>query len=141
MKYKGQELTEFKSDKPVVFDPPKRMLCWSEASIAPVEKLVDAYIPSHDFPVRCQYSNWVYCAEIPEVRRATNLELAKWLAQGNGLLRRSDGNTVWSYKAYDLEDELDTECDLDWLVRKWDDAEWHKPTADYMGIENDKENQ
>ncbi len=138
MKYKGQELTEFKSEKPVVFDPPRKMLVWDDDDMSCRYAVVLAYLPESTNPVIEERCFWQHCAEDPEElksRRATNRELAKWLAQGNGLLRRSDGNTVWSYKAYDLEDELDTECDLDWLVRKWDDAEWHKPTADYMGLE------
>ena len=30
MKYKGIELNEFESEKPVIFDPPKRMLVWGD---------------------------------------------------------------------------------------------------------------
>ena len=30
MKYKGKELKEFTSDKPVVFDPPKKMVVWDD---------------------------------------------------------------------------------------------------------------
>ena len=30
MIYKGIELKEFTSEKPVVFDPPKRMLVWND---------------------------------------------------------------------------------------------------------------
>lgn len=29
MNYKGKELKEFKSDKPVSFDPPKEVLVWT----------------------------------------------------------------------------------------------------------------
>lgn len=80
MKYNGIELTEFTSKKPILFDPPKKMLVWDGLSRHPYETLVDAYIPSHNAPVICQSSNWTYCAEISEElksRRATNLELVK----------------------------------------------------------------
>ncbi len=26
--------------------------------------------------------------------------------------------------------------DKDWRIRKWEDEEWHEPTADYMGLED-----
>lgn len=137
MKYKGKELMEFTSDRPVVFDPPKKMLCWDSEGSSPVQNEMYAYLPKHDFPVKCSESVWQHCAELPEEpkpRRATNMELAKWLAKGNGLCTHCSGVSVWTGVDMD-EDSLATECNPDYRIRKWDDKEWHEPTADYMGLE------
>ena len=84
--------------------------------------------------VTCQGNFFQHCAEIPEEqkpRRATNRELSKWLAEGKGACKCSNGytDTAWNYEFYD-------ETVPDYVkVRKWDDTEWHEPGADYMGIE------
>lgn len=138
MKYKGIELKEFKSDKPVVFNPAKRMLVWDDWTDEVRQELVIAYLPSWDFPAIITNVAWRHCAEIPEIfktRRATNIELAKWLAQGNGLYKRRIGDIAWSYVGHIDEDAFEDECNTDYLIRKWDDTEWHEPTADYMGLE------
>ncbi len=127
MKHNGIELKEFTSDRPVVFDPPRDMLVWDSGYSEALARLVHAYVPVRHWPVIAEDNNWTHCAEIPEQpkpRRATNRELAKWLAQGNGERvfvddHRSDNLPV-------------SECVR---VRKWDDEEWHEPTADYMGLE------
>ena len=78
MKYKGIELNEFKSEKPVIFDPPKRMLMWNDCSDEPFESNVFAFIPYIHFPVIGSYYNFDHCAEIPEAssRRATSFAFA-----------------------------------------------------------------
>lgn len=144
MKYNGIELKEFTSDRPVVFDPPREMLVWgtelTEAQLLPVL----AYIPGRFTPVIAEDNGWMHCAEIPEEakpRRATNRELAKWLAQGNGE-RRFDNEYSGKDDAvfsaieftYDIRD-ADLPVDGCYTIRKWDDEEWHEPTADYMGLE------
>lgn len=149
MKYKGIELKEFKSDKPIVFDPPKKMICWDDADTSIDhcnEMMVCAYLPGRPVPVISYASVWNHCAEIPEIskepkpRRATNRELAKWLAQGNGekSYACADGSACSASCdfIYDRgeEDRPLPECER-LLVRKWDDKEWHEPTADYMGLE------
>lgn len=136
MKYKGIELQEFKSDKPIVFDPPKKMLVCDTAELLGDGNIdyVYAYIPAAEYPVKTSRNCFSRCAEIPEEaepRRATNLELIKWLSQGNGLCRA--GN--WTSFECD-EDELDKECNSDLHIRKWDDKEWHEPTTDYMGLDD-----
>ena len=72
----------------------------------------------------------------PKPRRATNRELARWLAQGNGELLV--GNRI---RDYGFEYEIH-ECDFPaletWKVRKWEDTEWHEPDVDYMGLEEVK---
>lgn len=79
MTYKGIELKEFTSEKPVIFDPPKRMLVWDDDDSEPSKANVFAFIPNRCYPVIGTDDNLDHCAEIPEVmcRRATNRELAK----------------------------------------------------------------
>ena len=147
MKYNGFEVKEFTSDKPVVFDPPKQMLCWNNEGDIPGKLEVHAYLPASGCcPVKCWNCNMAHCAEIPEIskepkpRRATNRELAKWLAHGNGeksyAFADGSGYSVSCDFIYDLTEENRPLPEHDrLLVRKWDDTEWHEPTADYMGLE------
>ena len=144
MKYKGQELTEFKSDKPVGFDPPKKMLVWDCVSQSPTPAEVYAYLPEYYLPVICADTSWAFCAEIPEEqkpRRATNRELAKWLAQGNGIYRLDCLPDHWGSDITLKRDTCECPVNENVQIRKRDDTDWHDPTVDYMGIENDKENQ
>ena len=136
MKYKGIELNEFESGKPVVFDPPKRMLVWNDGNNEPATEQVFAFIPNRCYPVIGTYDNLDHCAEIPEVmcRRATNRELAKWLSNGNGQIHFS-GGTVWTEYNYDFGQDDDA-CSTFTKVRKWSDKEWHEPTLDYLGLED-----
>lgn len=65
MKYNGMKLKEFTSDKPVVFDPPRRMVVWDE-NIEAREDLVYAYIPKRFvYKVIGHSCAWQHCAEIP----------------------------------------------------------------------------
>lgn len=137
MKYKGIELKEFTSDKPVVFDPPKKTLVWNLATDFPQVMDVVAYLPKCCSPVKTVNSAWQHCAEIPEEqkpRRATNRELAKWLAQGNGEYSTKIGNGICSQSVYN-KGTCDNVCPEYIVIRKWNDAEWHEPTVDYMGLE------
>ncbi len=137
MKYNGMKLKEFKSDKPVAFDPPKNMLVWDDDDRMCRCAVVLAYLPESTSPVIVDCSFWQHCAEIPEEskpRRATNLELAKWLAQGNGQVSGNDSLGVWVTHTYTKNEEHNA-CDESTAVRKWEDAEWHEPTVDYMGLE------
>ena len=135
MKYKGIELKEFESEKPVVFDPPKRMLVWDCNDETPTEKDVIAFIPNRYHKVIEQTSLSLHCAEIPEEssEMATVLQLAKWVATGNGLLKR--GCCITNYVSFDEIDENSPVSDAT-LVRKWGDKEWHKPTREYLGLED-----
>ena len=136
MEYKGIELEEFASDRPVVFDPPKEMLVWDDTSLNVGRNTVYAYLPERSSPAQGTKYAWDHCAEIPEElkpRRATNMELAKWLAQGNGQYSEEDETYIWTYFAY-VDGDDDCECSKYILIRKWDDKEWHEPTADYMGL-------
>lgn len=136
MKYKGIELNEFTSEKPVLFDPPKLMLVWNDDDSEPFKDDVFAFIPNRCYPVIATDDNLDHCAEIPEVmcRRATNRELAKWIVLGNGQCQVSGGR-IWTEHHYDIGQDDDA-CPKFILVRKWDDTEWHEPTLEYLGLED-----
>ena len=137
MKYKGIELKEFTSEKPVLFDQPKLMLVWDYDDETPTEVEVLAFIPNRYHKVIEQMSVYIHCAEIPEVmcRRATNRELAKWLALGNGQYKVSGGIRIWTEHPYDIGQDDDA-CSKFIKVRKWGDKEWHEPTLEYLGLED-----
>ena len=80
-------------------------------------------------------TKWNFCAKIPSPRLATNRELARWLAQGNGEWRNIniEMSTSSDY-IYCCDESNETLTDVI-NVRKWSDDEWHEPTADYMGLE------
>lgn len=65
MVYKGIKLTEFKSDKPIVFDPPKEMLVWDFGNETPFTAVVMAYIPARFYSVISEHYRHFHCAEIP----------------------------------------------------------------------------
>lgn len=66
----------------------------------------------------------------PKPRRATNRELSRWMAQGNGecLGSQDDADTAWNYP----QECSDTDVREGAKVRKWEDTEWHEPTVDYL---------
>ena len=130
--------------KPQIFNPPRDMLVWVSRESKPTIEKVCAILPYEDrASILLQngrgYSFAMFCAEATEEmkpRRATNRELSKWLAQGNGELQiRSAVCGVSSSHGYDLTRENYQVADC-FLVRKWDDTKWHEPTIDYMGIED-----
>ena len=133
MKYKGIELTEV--TEPKLFDPPKKMLVWGYSENI-TELDVYAITSRKDFPVICENSNWRHCAEIPEVpesKLVTYRELARWLAEGNGeVMWANNVLSNWNYST----DEESKALDESLSVRKWDDTEWHKPTREYLGLED-----
>ena len=133
MKYKGIELKEV--TEPQLFDPPKKMLVWDNCSnIAEID--VYAIVSREDFRVICENSSWRHCAEIPEVpesKLVTYRELARWLAEGNGeVMWANNVLSNWNYST----DEESKALDESLSVRKWDDTEWHKPTREYLGLED-----
>lgn len=131
MKYKGIELKEV--TEPQLFNPPKMMLVWDHyANI--VELDVYAIVSRKEFPVICENSTWKHCAEIPkpDEKPVTYRELSRWLAEGNGEVKWSDTVcTNWNYSICN-ENEFLSE---NFSVRKWDDTEWHKPTREFLGLE------
>lgn len=141
--YNGMELEEFTSDKPVIFDPPKKCIVWMnnlncncvELGTAWIHDVV-AYLPRKSCKVFTVNDMFEHCAIIPEKpapRRATNIELTKWLARGNGMVKNNNNTIFASMGGYNLE-KLNNTC-AEWVkVRKWDDTEWHAPDVEYMGI-------
>lgn len=133
MKYKGIELKEV--TEPQIFNPPKKMLVWVRYEC--INELdVYAIVSRKDFPVICETSNWRHCAEIPEVTESklvTHRELTRWLAEGNGEVKNE--NSIFSNWNYWVENENTAISDR-MLVRKWDEIEWHKPTREYLGLED-----
>lgn len=134
--YKGMELQSI--DECKVFEEPQEMLVWNPNYSGPIEKMVCAIIPYRSSgSVITTCGAYMYCAEIPKKpapRRATNRELAKWLAQGNGEIFLEGTNfAVSTQHVYSrgIEDEL---CGEHYVVRKWDDTEWHEPDVAYMGL-------
>lgn len=145
IKYKGMELEEI--TEPQIFDPPKKMVV-DDGQNSPRTAIVTAILAQssgHSFRVLTDNNVICYrrCALLPEKpapRRATNRELAKWLAQGKGEWGISKFGVIekaeigWFYDTGYEKQILQSEL----RVRKWDDTEWQVPTVDYMGIE-DKE--
>lgn len=144
MKYNGVELKEI--TEPQVFNPPEEMVVWDNDANKK-ECIVAAILPVSAYPVittdeagRLQ-NNYLHCAKIPEVpksRRATNQELSKWLAQGNGEWGKSvsckieRAEIAWWYECGYESEYLQKEI----KVRKWDDSKWHEPTLEYMELNN-----
>ena len=137
MTYKGIELNEFTSDKPVVFDPPKRMLVWDCNDETPTEVDVIAFIPNRYHKAIEKMSVYIHCAEIPDTgsELATNRELAKWLVQGNGQCKTGGSPRLWTEHPYDIGHDEEA-CPNTIKVRKWGDKEWHEPTREYLGLED-----
>lgn len=140
IKYNGMELEEFSSDKPVIFDSPRAALCWmNNGWQGGVCEYILAFIPRSDSClVVTDHSTWLHCALLPEKpapSRATNRELAKWLAQGNGEVNiyNTEVHTYFNYTPENANSECNEEK---FKVRKWEDTEWHEPTADYLGLED-----
>ena len=131
MEYNGIELKEIITSQ--IFDPPKEMLVWDYVDSAPFKMPVHAIVASKTFPVIAEEGDYQYCAEIPETPRVTNRELSKWLAKGHGEYRNQIGAVSNLYIYVDLETDVAVPSYI--RVRKWDDADWHEPTVDYMGIE------
>lgn len=134
-RFNGHDLELVKG--PLVFEKPKEMLAWNVDN--PTRRMIVAVL--HNGTAIDVDKNWIkHCAEIPDdpkPRRATNRELAKWLAQGNGEWGISNFGVIrkaeihWFYDTGYEKETLQSEL----RVRKWDDIEWHEPTIDYMGIE------
>lgn len=141
MKHKGKTLKEITT--PQVFDPPKEMLVWdnvvecNEPRIQTVYAVIQKATGTTQAIGEC--CRWSHCAEIPEepkARRATNMELGRWLAQGNGE-KLYDNRIIETNHKYDSCNESKPVNDYT-LIRKLEDTEWHEPTVDYMDIEDTK---
>lgn len=136
MKYNGIELTPITT--PQIFDPPKEMLVWDENYNAPLIQHVVAITSNNNFCVITVDSVYSYCAEIPKqkTKRATYLQLAEWLAKGNGMWRRNP--TKFADIGFSLHiDEENRELEEgEFSIRPFGTTEWLEPTLDNMEIED-----
>ena len=152
MEYNGIKLTEV--TKSQIVDPPKKMLVWDYDPGCLLKADVLAIVNGREsgYPVITKTGTYRHCAEIPEKpkpRRATNRELSKWLAKGHGeyIYQVDLANYTYTYDdmskvniasntyTYDGISGEKNEVPSYVKVRKWEDADWHEPTVDYMGIE------
>lgn len=139
--YYGMELEEV--TEPQIFDEPKKCMVWDDTYTECEERNVVAVARIMDNKMTVALDDygsvWKHCVNIPEkseLRRVTNRELAKWLAQGNGEwcnIRTS--TSICSNYSYCYNDSNNLLTDTI-RVRKWDDTEWHEPTVDYMDIKD-----
>ena len=140
--YNGMELEEYRPDNPETYEPPKKMLVWSDglkdsAVLAKVLYVNPIYIFVSVLQDNGHIAVFDHCAlihETPASRMATWFELAKWCATGNGLVldtltERIDTGVM--FKVNNHNDPVDDKI----KVRKWDDTEWHTPDVEYMGID------
>jgi hypothetical protein len=146
--YNGMELEEFTSDKPVAFPEGTKAICWdsdiykegfrSELDIVAYIPYLEDPVLTRDCPNDYQDSPYRHCAILsdpPKPRRATNRELSRWLALGNGecLGSQDDADTAWNYPMESSNVPLREGA----KVRKWSDTEWHEPDVFYMEIEKE----
>lgn len=71
MKYKGKELKEYRIEEPIIFAPPKHMVCWTNPAEDPMECIVFSYDPRITLCVSArtpwnECRSFRHCAEIPE---------------------------------------------------------------------------
>lgn len=140
MKYKGIELKEV--TEPQLFDPPKDMFVWDDnddddESWSPSQASVCAIVRHREYPVITVGAYYRHCAYYPEPKPVTYRELARWLAEGNGEVNDdlNDEGAIHTSQYYWKGQENDAVGDSI-RVRKWDDTEWHKPTREYLGLED-----
>ena len=140
MQYNGKELKEANGADYQLSTTPKNMLVWdndsNSASILEVYGYVNCCWLVKSLTRRTGVSEYDHAAEIPTETetRATNRELARWLAQGNGEVLGSDryAKTSLNY----TEECSNIEVCEERKVRKWDDDTWHSPTREYLGLED-----
>jgi hypothetical protein len=151
--YNGMELEEFTSDKPVAFPKGTRAVFWEDdiaKDIFRFEGEIISYLPylkDPAVPFNCimhngSHATFGHCAILPDPpkpRRATNRELSRWLAQGNGEYKEiiTDHDCCMTYFYYS-DRGRDVELPKGIKVRKWSDTEWHEPTVDYIRLEDVK---
>ena len=150
MQYKGIELKDI-ADTPQIVNPPRDMIVWDDNPKNPGRPFSEPLMVKVIAIVNSDKLNgkviaetpssvirYGHCAEIPKKlkpRRATNREVAKWLAKGNGEWCNCIGDSSraaieWWYDQGHSETKANNV-----FVRKWDDIEWHEPTLEYMGLE------
>lgn len=131
--YHGVKLNEV--TEPQVFDPPKEMYVWDDNGNVTKKSVYAIGSQSLRYPVLTSGGNFHHCAEIPERKPVTYCELSQWLAKGNGKLRKCTAPfTIYTCLSFTME-EADKPVNVGYVVSKWDETEWHKPTREYLGLE------
>ena len=147
--YNGMELEEQLYSEPTIINDSSEAIVWNDYANKDMV-IVLSYDPRSKYPVRSNndriWKHFAFIPKKPEPRRATNRELEKWLAQGNGevltLMQTANRNsremveTAWRYFSGECNEEVDYGFEGQRCkgVRKWDDEEWHTPDVEYMGI-------
>jgi len=141
--YNGMELEEV--TEPQIFDPPKKCVVFDsyDEKMSTIRNVVAVLPASFN---KCggilsviteEKQYWKHCAILPDhpkPRRATNRELSRWLAHGNGEWGISKFGVIdkaeigWFYDTGYEKQTLQSHL----RVRKWSDTEWHEPTVDYL---------
>ena len=140
--YNGMELEEVTT--PQIFDPPKTMVVWEDDEKPTTAVVIAILADSSNFQYRVVINDcsfYPHCALLPDPpkpRRATNRELSRWLAQGNGEYRdtciaRTLCTANFTYAINKCDNTLEPFIE----VRKWNDTEWHEPTVEYLFGGND----
>jgi hypothetical protein len=141
--YNGMELEEFTT--PQIFDPPKTMVVWEDDKKPTTAVVIALLAKSSNFQYRVVINDcsfYPHCALLPDPpkpRRATNRELARWLAQGNGEYTNPKSDYYNNYSSFSYKEcDKDNEIYANFKVRRWEDTEWHEPTVDYIRLEDVK---
>lgn len=82
-----------------------------------------------------QVSHWME-KPLPPPCRATWEQLAYWLVDGKGLVLDADTNRVDTGVYFDMKN-MHEEVGERYYVMARGDTEWHDPTVDYMGLEEE----
>ena len=134
--YNGMELEEV--TEPQIFDPPRKCVVFdSYDEEKSVIRNVVAVLPASfnecgGSVITEEKQCWKHCAILPDPpkpRRATNRELARWIAEGKGEILVP--HCVTQHVSYPVGRD-NAECVSGQQVRKWSDTEWHEPTVDYL---------
>lgn len=142
--YYGIELEELNPDKTIPFNPPIKCVGWNNKDVMVEFELSCALskeIWHHRFIGKNENNDPVafrFCALLPEKpkpRRATWKELAYWLIDGKGLVLDENRGKIDTGVIFSKED-LDAEVSDYLKVMLRDDADWHEPDVQYMGIED-----
>ena len=135
--YNGMELEEVTI--PQIFDPPIEMVVCDESTTPKKAKVIAILAPSCELRYRVVtddnsfYERCAFLPDPPKPRRATNRELARWLARGYGEYKEiiTDHDCCMTYFYYS-DRGRNVELPKGIKTRKWSDTEWHEPTVEYM---------